>query len=98
MTDRMPPDDPGPHDSATPGQRPEPVAAHTPHAPGWERDTLERLAFASLTEQRQARRAKRLAHGASASKSVPSRPARSGLRRTTPAISSSARRRVAPPH
>ncbi|MES2481395.1 MAG: S49 family peptidase [Pseudomonadota bacterium] len=56
MTDRMPPDDPGPHDSATPGQRPEPVAAHTPHAPGWERDTLERLAFASLTEQRQARR------------------------------------------
>ncbi len=56
MTDRMPPDDSGPQDFATPSQRPESVAAQAPLAPGWERDTLERLAFASLTEQRQARR------------------------------------------
>jgi protease IV len=39
----------------TPEPRPAPVAAEAAR-PGWERDTLERLVFATLAEQRAARR------------------------------------------
>ena len=51
MNDPLPPDG---------APAPPPATASTPQAPlpagGWERDTLERLMFASLHEQRQARR------------------------------------------
>lgn len=44
-------------DSAHAGQQSQTSAQHPPHQPpGWERDLLERLAFASLNEQRTARR------------------------------------------
>ena len=45
------PQDPTPHASAEPAAAQVNVAA-----PGWERETLERLAFASLREQQTARR------------------------------------------
>ena len=43
-------------DYSSPGQVPQPSAASGTEAPGWERATLEKLAFAALQEQRAARR------------------------------------------
>ena len=43
-------------DPSTPEQAPLPSAARGTEAPGWERATLEKLAFAALQEQRAARR------------------------------------------
>lgn len=43
-------------DPSTPGQMPQASAARGTEVPGWERATLEKLAFAALQEQRAARR------------------------------------------
>jgi protease IV len=57
MNDHLPPQDPADAPAATPAPTPTGAAAQrVPEAPGWERGTLERLLFATLEEQRTARR------------------------------------------
>lgn len=55
MNDTLPPDRPAEPPAATPTPAPAP-AATLRDAPGWERATLEKLVFATLEEQRAARR------------------------------------------
>lgn len=59
MNDPMQPVEPGAPDTP----RSEPAAPAAP-APGWERDAMERLLFAQLNEQRQARRWRNFLRGA----------------------------------
>ncbi|HSW15999.1 MAG TPA: S49 family peptidase [Ramlibacter sp.] len=57
MTDRLPPEDTGPLDDATERVQASTAAGRRDSAePGWERATLEKLMFATLNEQRLARR------------------------------------------
>jgi len=61
MNDDLTPERPAEPPAATPTPIPAPAAATTPaaqsaQAPGWERGTLERLLFATLEEQKAARR------------------------------------------
>ena len=58
----LPPDSPDPRPEVPPPAAPPPVASApppgggSPATPGWERETLEKLMFATLEEQRTARR------------------------------------------
>src|SRR4051812_15520820 len=53
MNENLPPDRPAEAPTPVP---PSPAAAAASEAPGWERNTLERLLFATLQEQKSARR------------------------------------------
>jgi protease-4 len=56
MNENLPPDQPAEQPAATPApSTPAPAPAAT-NAPGWERATMERLLFATLEEQKTARR------------------------------------------
>ena len=56
MNDNLPPDTPAEPPAGIPAPARPAATAGTPDAPGWERATMERLLFATLEEQKSARR------------------------------------------
>ncbi len=56
MNDDLPPASPAPAGADAPAPRPSAAVPQSGQEPGWERHTLERLVFATLEEQKSARR------------------------------------------